>query len=674
VSAMILLSIGLLACRPDPDKATSEDSGITEEARPWLEWEAVPLTGLHPLLDVSLPQSVDPTHIETLPERSLSVVWDPGAAQAWVIDARYRHDPSSRCVSAAAWPDWGDAARRGSCPEGLVSTQRGALSLPAGLRHVAVDPDGLRLALLDEDGRLWLAAADPLEGNPLDFLRPIDADLDPIPGASRLSFADDGTLLVARGSDLLHIDLDAGTPATEVSLPSPALSALSLGGVSWVVTAEGLLRDGVLLEGTTGIASLIADPVGEGVAYTDLDVGAVVRLDRDGVVRSEPSVAGLLGPLAAALDGSRLYAVTADGIAVAGEDVVYAGDFVDVAVGPAHEVLALGAASVTVLGDEDLLAVSSEPPVALMVAAFIEKPRSPDVDAPCRGDGSVTTFATRAGESAAVLADLPAAVALGLTPHFARRAVECEITAPLAPLLGLERAELGVLFHEQHDCDVDDVDCAASFLASEAEAVSALGEVTFTSGLATQDGDWVAALEAAGLPDRYVFFGASILPSIEAEGDPRAKDSWPLTERSGLWRAESTADIVGRSGGGWLVVQPGDNLPAFNLSACGNLFLRECHVAGGGDGVSLDIGDTAVLVVLARRAVAERQGPSAWSFHLPDLGVYDYTTGCARDDGGLWSGESCGAARLQEWAEVMHTRYVLSGLARWAAPTDVEAP
>jgi len=667
----MLLLLGVLGCRPD--KTTSapapDDTTDTADSGPpaWADWPAQPAEGLRALLDVPLPGAVSPATVETLPGRSLSVIWDPGAAAAWVLDARYRHSSDAACISAASWPGWVSTGQQRSCPDGKIFTRRGTLSVPAGVQAVAVDPAGLQVMLLDADGQLWRADADPLRGNPLDHLRPALLDLPARPDATDIAFTDTGILLITEGAALTHLNPDTGATATDDSLPEPILAAHEAGDVTWIRTSAGLYCDGALLSGTAGAAGMVAVADG-GLVYADLDAGAVVSLGADGVEAERVSVAGLRGPLAV---GARTYAVTDAGIAVAGTDVLFAGDFEDVAVNSAHEVVALGSTGATVLGDEDLLAAASAP-VSLMIAAFVERPRSTGSDAPCRGDSSVATFAAQAGANAAVLSDIPAAVALGLTPHFARRAAACDALVPLAPLL--EAPQVGALFHEQHGCDSEDTSCIADFLAAEAAEVSALGvTLAFTSGLSPQDGDWVAALEAAGLPERYLFFGASILEDVDADGDPRAKDAWPLEARAPLWRARAPDDIGARGDAGWLVVQPGDNLPAFNLSACDNLFLRECHAAVAGDGPTIDAEDAAVLVLMARRAIAEQAGPSAWSFHLPDLGVYDYAAGCTVEDG-AWSGESCPAARLQEWSREIHTRYVLNGLAQWAGPADVEAP
>ena len=454
--------------------------------------------------------------------------------------------------------------------------------------------------------------------------------------------------------------------------------------MSWARTEGGLYRDGVLVEGSAEPGDAVPLAGGEGILLTAPGAGEIrhVSADAGAVAESRHAVAGLTGPLAISGDGAHLYALTEAGLVViedaSGAEVGAAeGAFVDVAAGPAAEVVALAEDGVAVFGDEELLSIpgGGAEPVALMIAAFVEQPRSSSTSSQCRGDDSLYERAERAGDNARALAELPAAVALGLTPHFARRAEECDALEPLAPLLALERSAVGALFHELHDCDEADTACIAAFLGAEADEIEDLGAtVRFSSGLAPQSGDWIAALEQAGLPERYMFFGASVLSDISAEGDPRAKDAWPLTERASLWRAASVEDVGERGDSGWLVMQPGDNLPAFNLGACPNLFLRECHLSGVGGGSQLKASDVAVLTLLARRAVAEQRGPSAWSFHLPDLGVYDYTDDCFRSEEGIWSGEGCAAGLLQEWSRVMHSRYVLNGYARWATPDAVAAP
>lgn len=660
---------GMLACTARNDSQSTEASDSASLPSPWEAWEGVPLDEPIPLVSVPLPQAVAAITVETIPSRSLSVVWDQKAAAAWVLDARYRHVPVDHCIPMDEWPELDNGHQR-SCAKGYTHVQRGMLDLPTTLIDIAVDPVELRIAMLDANGNIWMANADMLQGNPLDVLR--EEQIATTVDATQLVFDDSGQLFAIADTALLYIDEDSASSTTAHTHTEPIRNALLWNGVVWIHSDTGLYRDGSAVENSAGVLALTGD--GDGVAYTDGAQGEVVRLDDDGMPWERVSIPNLHGPITRDPTLDRLYVITDAGVEVVGEETVISGDFVDVAINAAQEVVALQPQSVAVFGDDHTLMPQSSP-VSLMAATFVEKPRSTSNDAPCRGDDSVDEYASLAAQNAAILADLPTAVALGFTPHFARRAEECDAVNTLTPVFNLSRVAFGALFHERHGCVAEDVSCIADFLSSEAGEITDLGvPIDFSSGLSTQEGDWLEALVQAGLPDRYLFFGASILPSISAEGDPRAKDSWPLDARSVTWRADSTSDIEQRETSGAMVLLPGDNLPIFNLSACANLFLRECHMVGAGDGVDVEAEDIAVLTVLTRRAVIEQNGHAAWSFHLPDIGVYDYTGDCERSDEGIWSGDNCGGARLQNWAYTIHTRYVANGLAQWAGPTDVEAP
>ena len=118
---------------------------------------------------------------------------------------------------------------------------------------------------------------------------------------------------------------------------------------------------------------------------------------------------------------------------------------------------------------------------------------------------------------------------------------------------------------------------------------------------------------------------------------------------------------------------PGNNVPAFNVGACPNLFVNECHALNRGGGISLDTGDMDTLNLLLHRALvsAGTEGTHTWSFHLPDIGLYDYTDHCEVTDR-TWSGEDCSAARLQAWVFAVHQRFAIEGLVNWSAPSTVE--
>ena len=166
----LLMVSGLLGCQGGADSDSRGDGGVDSgpgEApteTPWLSWEAEAVGGLLPLLEVALPAAEAPAQVETIPSRSLTVVWDPGAEQAWVLDARYRHSPAPVCVPSSEWPDWTGPQR--SCGEGEVFTQRGALGLPGGIADIAVAPDEREILVLGAAGTLWRVEADPPRRQP----------------------------------------------------------------------------------------------------------------------------------------------------------------------------------------------------------------------------------------------------------------------------------------------------------------------------------------------------------------------------------------------------------------------------------------------------------------------------------------------------------------------------
>ena len=91
--------------------------------------------------------------------------------------------------------------------------------------------------------------------------------------------------------------------------------------------------------------------------------------------------------------------------------------------------------------------------------------------------------------------------------------------------------------------------------------------------------------------------------------------------------------------------------------------------------ITLDEVDIAVLDLLLHRAITESVTSTVrtWSFHLPDIGTYDYTQGCTQDDR-VWSGEDCAGARLQEWLIDVDRRLVQGGLVRWPTPGALAQP
>ncbi len=663
MTPMLLL---LLGCRDKPAVDTHtvvEDTAPATAPDPWLALEAVPLEPMRALLSATLEDTVDPRAIRTLPERALAAVID--GPEVVILDPLYHQTSEAFCISASEWPDWGDEERRGSCPKGQVYTRRGRLIPDGATVDAAFDPIKLTLTVLTVNGTVQTADADLLGDNPLDFLRlsePIDLGLGPLESTARLAVRD-GSIAIVTDNTLLLED-------TIIDLPGTAAAVAWVDAGVWALTDGGLWADGTVLSVSGTAMAVGTDAVWVGAP------GAISRVDRESLAVESITLDGATG--AVAVDGDKTYAATGDGIAVlqdGAEIARYTLDApVDLGVGPPHEILALVGGEVRVFLDETALV--GDDVLDVVMTTFIEKPRNEGSDTECRGGGeTITGYAEQAATNTPMLEDLPLPPVVGITPFFAKRAAECDLLETLSPLLS--QSDVGILYHSlvPEDCETD---CLVDWLTSEAAQVIALGvEPSWASGLAAKDDlpDFADLLRQADGPDRYLFFGISSLPDLTHEADPRAKNSWPIQtgQRSPAWRIDHAEELVAGAAGGWLTVYPGDNIPLFNLGGCPNLLLRECHQVGLGGTSTIDAADTLALTLMLHRALADRDGPSTFTFHLPDLGVYDYTTDCTVTDR-VWSGEGCQAAILQQWAFETWQRYALGGLARMSGPADLPRP
>ena len=337
-------------------------------------------------------------------------------------------------------------------------------------------------------------------------------------------------------------------------------------------------------------------------------------------------------------------------------------DPLDVAVTPAHEVLLLFEDRVEVYLDETALADNANT-LRIWNTTFVEKPKSPVEDLPCEGsDLSVVNAVEFATTNRALLDDLPGCHAVGYTPHHLRRARSCGVFEDADSALG-QRTELGILFHDEPPGDY------LTFLREEAKEVS-IGEVTWVAGLAANaDGghDWVQGILDADLPPTVPFLGLSAHPDVEHFDDPRSKEGWVQTYTS---YAPTFTDTAFALEGGGVGLYSGDSRSIFTLDGCPNVLLRECQVLGLGVGGNIIRDpDIAQATLSLHRALAADQPDGTWTWHLPDLGTWDYTEGCTTTDR-LWSGD-CQGARLQEWLFDVHARYVVNGLAEWTPPSQL---
>jgi hypothetical protein len=369
--------------------------------------------------------------------------------------------------------------------------------------------------------------------------------------------------------------------------------------------------------------------------------------------------------------------VSPDGVRTA---VEIADPIVDLDINLAGETVLLHDGGVlTVLVDET--AYEAVTPLDVFITTFSERPRNPDDTVPCKGDDlSIAAFMEKSLNNRAMLDDLPAPTGMGLTSTLVRQADDCNVRDKLVQLMDHPLTSSGILVHQEpRDC-TGLLACHTTFLE---EKLAEFGDdltPTWTSGLSTHhelDLNWVASAEDAGLPSRYIFYGMSHLPEIMHGADLRSKDSWPtaLGDQARAWGTDSAAAVAERGGTGSLAVYAGGTIAAFNLGACHNLFLLECHALDRGGGTILDADDVAVLDLLLHRSLTEGSPATVrtWSFHLPNIGEYDYTLGCTESDR-IWSGEDCAAARLQEWLIDVDRRLVQAGLVRWTRPEDLAHP
>jgi hypothetical protein len=279
-----------------------------------------------------------------------------------------------------------------------------------------------------------------------------------------------------------------------------------------------------------------------------------------------------------------------------------------------------------------------------------------------------------------LLDDVPAGLALGITPHMGRRALECGLVHDLFRVGSGDRVEVGVLNHELPEDEgcVADPACHTAFLGAQFSDVVATGlEPRWMSGLMIHEdlgADWVTNLLAAGTTDTYVHYSLSVLPDIDHSDDPRAKQPFPLSVAAMTTPLVGSAqvDLFDPESGGDLRLLPGNSMAAFRLSKCANLMLWECNVLPGNEvEPRLRQEDIEVLKVQLFRALGVRGGSGhAWSFHLPDVGSWDYTQECQVEDR-LWSGEDCQGAVLQAWLLDVQARYVQAGLVSWDLPGSV---
>jgi hypothetical protein len=661
-----------------PKEPTSEDADTADVAPgPWEGLDIVPLDSARVLLSPSIDDAVNPTELIMFPDRALAFVLDTEAERVHVLDERYGHDGRAYCIDMT---QVSRSTAKGSavhCPEGRSEVQRGALVPDDRPLAMALDTIGHTAAVLSRSGVLYHGAADIIEDDPATFLSlgpgQLISPLD-LPVSAGHIAAHDGVVSIAEGELLVIIEAD--DVHTSV-LPGAALDLAMDGMELWVATAAGVWSE-----------SRTVDAVGEQLVHWQ---GAwwLVQTTEEQVLRLSDletvAVGSITGPAAADPRTDVLHLATSTGFVRVSTDgslesVATEAPVIDLDINLAGETVLLhSGGALTVLVDET--AYDAATPLDVFITTFSERPRNPEDDVPCRGEApSIEAFMDNSLGNRDWLDDVPAPVGMGITPTLVAYADDCEVREQLVQLMDHPLTSSGILVHEEPSDCVADRACHTAFLAGMLAEFGDDLRPSWTSGMSTHHElnlNWVASLQDAGLPSRYLFYGMSHLPDIPHHNDVRAKDSWPVTlgDQARAWGADSGTAVAERDGAGSLSIYTGDNTPAFNLGGCSNLFLLECHPLLRGGGTVIDADDVAVLDLLLHRALTQEVPATVrtWSFHLPNIGDYDYASDCSKTER-IWSGDDCAAARLQEWLFDVDRRLVAAGLVRWTRPGDLVAP
>ena len=533
--------------------------------------------------------------------------------------------------------------------------------------------------------RLYTASADLLHESPWEILR-LDEGLSlaevPVPVTEGALVGGDGALWFAADAWLGRVDF-SGQLEQEWVLPGVVNDLTWSEDRAWVATTGGIWTPEQGLVSDTVCSHLAADGIG-GVWWVDRAEEQVHHLDAAGETTAW-EVPGATGPVAQDPLTGRLAVAVTGGLTLYEQGTLLASvegpDVRDLAINAHHEIVAMDGDGLHVFGDEEALGTGD--PLALVIAGFVEQPSSPEENLPCLSESNgIAGHLAMADRNRRLMDDLPAGLALGITPQMGRRALACGLVHDLFRVGQGERVEPGVLNHElPEDTCVQEPECHQNFLASQYADVAASGlEPDWFSGLLIhedQGADWVENLVATGVTDTYLHFSLSVLPEIDHSDDPRAKQPFPpdVASMTTPLVASTQEDLLEPTSGGALRLLPGNAMAAFRLSLCPNLMLWECNTVEGNEvEPRLLIEDIEVLRVQLFRALGARGGPGqSWTFHLPDLGSWDYTLDCSVEDR-RWSGEDCQGALLQDWLLDVHARYVQADVVAWTLPRDLPWP
>ncbi|MCK6523262.1 hypothetical protein L6R49_17745 [Myxococcota bacterium] len=652
---LILFVLALGGCKD----AAPDDSVETDWA--WETAAPVALT-IRPMLSRALEGAVGITRLRHDPATALTFAIDPAAERVHVLDEVYAHNARPSCIDVSEVheedvPEW-----RGGCAVGDVELRRGVWEL-RGVTDVAIDPDTLTAWVVSDRGFIAQAPMALGEGSTLGWLRLGDAEATPLTITSAVW--SDG-LWVTTPTELLALDASGEVLSRE---PLDDATLLSGDGGLFVWTPEGLRLPGA------------TDPTPADLAAA---AGGRAVWWREGVLTwSDGATAPLAeAPLALALDPSSgvAFARTADAIlrlTADGEttEVQVSGATDALLVTPTHDLVLAGGADLSVLSDELSLVDDARPPLQLITIGFLENPKSYNDPIYCDGPSLEDALGHRlrtARENQALVAGLPGGVAVAVTPRFAEAALHCD----QAEALAFWAADpVGVLLHQESACA--DQACYDALVQQRVGRLRAVGLtpawVAGSTGADASALDLLQPLLSEGL-NRQLFFAAGLDPAISFE-HPLFKQPWPL--RPGDGPGATSLDQLDQfpgapEGGGAMTLYPGNTIRGFSLGACAGLLAQECIVLGAGAAV-FDDADATAIALYARHAAARRETwVSTFTWHLPDLGTYDYTQGCVDQGDGTWAlladDATCEAAVLTRIHWDLQQVLVENGVAAWARP------
>lgn len=662
-----------------------DDTRADVEIPPWVFLEPAEPEEFNPILSTELEGAVAPTDMAFISRRSFLFVQDRAAGRVHVLDDRYRHSQEVFCVSAEIYGEgeYRSDRHRGNCPPEHVQQRRGVLEADTPIVAMNANSERLELHFLTESGRFYKLNVDLMEQSGLEFLRLPEEYLDldrSFSGKSVLKIAGNWAW-IASGSSLLAINHTTGEFQVEYELPGEVLDFEFLDGSALVATSVGLWQTDGLMEDNAIVTDLFRNRSNE--VYAVVPEAETVRRLNDGL---EVAIPGVVGPVLSRSGTTAMWALAED------ELVSF-----DMEEGELQRFPAPGAVSMVTVSKGEIALLSEDgivtavfddtsllagEPLAVAPLAFAEQPRSMSEDEPCTGgEGNVELRVELAATNLEFLQDLPSPVGFGVTPHLARRARQCGLEVRFSNVLTASELDVGVLIHQQveEECATD-LDCYANFLVENAQVIASYGAgVNWVSGMASHyelGVNWVEGLIRSELSDRFLFFGLSVLAEVPHETDSRSKEVFPMegTDKAEPWKVSSAEVVEYSFEDGLIALYPGDARAAFNLGGCPNLLVRECLLLNEGGGGEFYQEDIEVLSLLLRRRLAEREvdGGAAWTFHLPDVGVWDYTEDCVRE-AGVWTGD-CDARLLQEWFFDVHQKFVLNGAVKWSRPSELPWP